>query len=76
MRDFQEQHESRQDWKVIQRFYAYLKPHLWTFILAFILMIVATLTGMILPLASGLAIDRMIDPNFMDHCDGYDCSSH
>jgi ATP-binding cassette subfamily B protein len=64
MRDFQEQHESRQDWKVIQRFYAYLKPHLWTFILAFILMIVATLTGMILPLASGLAIDRMIDPNF------------
>jgi ATP-binding cassette subfamily B protein len=27
-------------------------------------MIVATLTGMILPLASGLAIDRMIDPNF------------
>jgi ATP-binding cassette subfamily B protein len=64
MRDFQEQHESRQDWKVIQRFYAYLKPHLWTFILAFILMILATLTGMILPLASGLAIDRMIDPNF------------
>jgi ATP-binding cassette subfamily B protein len=64
MRDFQEQHESRQDWKVIQRFYAYLKPHLWTFILAFILMIVATLTGMILPLASGLAIDRMIDPNY------------
>ena len=64
MRDFQEQHESRQDWKVIQRFYAYLKPHLWTFILAFILMILATLTGMILPLASGLAIDRMLDPNF------------
>ncbi len=64
MRDFQEQHESRQDWKVIQRFYAYLKPHLWTFIVAFILMIVATLTGMILPLASGLAIDRMLDPNF------------
>jgi ATP-binding cassette subfamily B multidrug efflux pump len=63
MRDFQEQYESRQDWKVIQRFYAYLKPHLWTFIVAFILMVVATLTGMILPLASGLAIDRMVDPN-------------
>jgi ATP-binding cassette subfamily B protein len=63
MRDFQEQYESRQDWKVIQRFYAYLKPHLWTFIVAFILMVVATLTGMILPLASGLAIDLMVDPN-------------
>ena len=64
MRDFKEQHESRQDWNVIQRFYVYLKPHLWTFIGAFILMIVATLTGMILPLASGLAIDRMMDPSY------------
>ena len=62
MRDFQEHHESRQDWNVIQRFYAYLKPYLWTFVIALMLMILSTLTGMILPLASGLAIDRMLDP--------------
>lgn len=62
MRDFQEHHESRQDWKIIQRFYLYLKPHLWTFLFALVLMILSTLTGMILPLASGLAIDRMVDP--------------
>jgi ATP-binding cassette, subfamily B, multidrug efflux pump len=62
MRDFTEQHESRQDLKVIQRFFTYLKPHLKTFILAFILMIFGTAVGMILPLASGLAIDQMQNP--------------
>ena len=62
MRDFAEHHESRQDRKVILRFFAYLKPHLRTFILAFVLMIIGTFTGMILPLASGLAIDQMQNP--------------
>lgn len=62
MRDFAEHHESRQDRKVILRFFAYLKPHLKTFILAFVLMIIGTFTGMILPLASGLAIDQMQNP--------------
>ncbi|MEY3609588.1 MAG: hypothetical protein RLZZ264_109 [Bacillota bacterium] len=62
MRDFAEHHESRQDRKVILRFFTYLKPHLKTFILAFVLMIIGTFTGMILPLASGLAIDQMQNP--------------
>ena len=62
MRDFAEHYESRQDRKVIVRFFAYLKPHLKTFILAFVLMIFGTFTGMILPLASGLAIDQMQNP--------------
>jgi len=63
MRDFAEHHESRQDRKVIFRFFTYLKPHLKTFIISFILMIIGTFTGMILPLASGLAIDQMQNPN-------------
>jgi ATP-binding cassette, subfamily B, multidrug efflux pump len=62
MRDFTEHHKSRQDRRVIARFYTYLKPHLRTFILAFVLMILSTFTGMILPLASGLAIDQMQNP--------------
>jgi len=62
MRDFAEHYESRQDRKVIARFFTYLKPHLRTFILAFILMVFGTFTGMILPLASGLAIDQMQNP--------------
>jgi ATP-binding cassette subfamily B protein len=64
MRDFVEHQESRQDKKVIVRFYSYLKPHLKTFALALLLMVIATLTGIVLPLASGLAIDRMQDPRF------------
>jgi ATP-binding cassette subfamily B protein len=59
MRDFAEQHESRQDRKILKRFFRYFQPHVKTFILAFILMIFATITGLILPLASGLAIDQM-----------------
>lgn len=62
MRDFAEQHESRQDRKILKRFFRYFKPHVRTFILAFILMIFGTITGLILPLASGLAIDQMQDP--------------
>lgn len=62
MRDFAEHHEAHQDRKVIARFFTYLKPHLRTFILAFILMVFGTFTGMILPLASGLAIDQMTNP--------------
>ena len=62
MRDFAEHHEAHQDRKIFVRFYAYLKPHLGTFILAFVLMILGTFTGIILPLASGLAIDQMQNP--------------
>ena len=62
MRDFAEHHESRQDRKVILRFFTYLKPHLKSFVIAFFLMIIGTFTGMILPLASGLAIDQMQNP--------------
>jgi ATP-binding cassette subfamily B protein len=60
MRDFAEHHESRQDFRVIKRFLTYVKPHIKTFIIAFFLMVLATFTGMILPLASGLAIDQML----------------
>jgi ATP-binding cassette subfamily B protein len=59
MRDFVENHEGRQDTRLISRFYAYLKPHIRTFLLAFMLMLIGTITGIILPLASGLAIDQM-----------------
>ena len=62
MRDFAEHHEAHQDRKVLARFYTYLKPHLRTFVLAFVLMILGTFTGIILPLASGLAIDQMQNP--------------
>ena len=62
MRDFAEQHESRQDRKILKRFFRYFQPHVKTFILAFILMIFGTITGLILPLASGLAIDQMQNP--------------
>jgi ATP-binding cassette subfamily B protein len=63
MRDFAEHHEAHQDRKIFVRFYTYLKPHLGTFILAFVLMILGTFTGIILPLASGLAIDQMQNPS-------------
>jgi len=63
MRDFAEHHEAHQDRKILVRFYTYLKPHLGTFILAFVLMILGTFTGIILPLASGLAIDQMQNPS-------------
>jgi ATP-binding cassette, subfamily B, multidrug efflux pump len=62
MRDFAELHESRQDRKILKRFFRYFQPHIKTFILAFILMIFGTITGLILPLASGLAIDQMQNP--------------
>ncbi|MGA0876097.1 MAG: hypothetical protein ACO3QN_03805, partial [Bacilli bacterium] len=62
MRDFAEQYETRQDRQVLIRFYGYLKPYLLTFIIAFALLILGTLTGMLLPLASGLAIDQMQNP--------------
>lgn len=61
MRDFVENHEAHQDTKVFARFFGYLKPHAKKFILAFGLMILSTFTGMVLPLASGLAIDVMKD---------------
>ena len=62
MRDFAEQHEARQDRKILKRFFRYFQPHVKTFIVAFILMIFGTITGLILPLASGLAIDQMQNP--------------
>ena len=65
MRDFAEHHQSRQDRQVIARFYRYLKPHRGTFMLALLLMVIGTFTGMILPLASGLAIDLMQNQNIL-----------
>ena len=62
MRDFKENEDVRKDKTLIKRFYGYLQPHIKTFILSFILMIIGTFTGTILPLASGLAIDQMTNP--------------
>ena len=61
MRDFVENHEAHQDKRLLTRLLGYLKPYTKKFILAFFLMIITTFTSMILPLASGLAIDLMKD---------------
>lgn len=62
MRDFVENHEAHQDIKLLVRLLRYFKPYTGKFIWAFVLMIITTFTNMILPLASGLAIDLMADP--------------
>ncbi|NCA97124.1 MAG: ABC transporter ATP-binding protein [Bacteroidia bacterium] len=62
MRDFVENHEAHEDVKLLKRILSYFKPYTGKFVWAFILMIVTTFTNMVLPLASGLAIDVMVDP--------------
>ncbi|MFA6780916.1 MAG: ABC transporter ATP-binding protein, partial [Bacilli bacterium] len=62
MRDFVENHVAHQDAKLLVRLLGYFKPYTGKFVLAFLLMIITTFTNMILPLASGLAIDLMTDP--------------
>ncbi len=62
MRDFAEQHVAHQDSRLLKRLLRYLRPYAGKFILAFALMVVTTFTNMALPMASGLAIDAMIDP--------------
>lgn len=62
MRDFTEHHESHRDKQLIVRLLSYLKPYLGKFLLAFLLMTITTFTNMALPIASGLAIDYMLDP--------------
>lgn len=64
MRDFVEQHVATQDHKLVSRLLKYLKPYRGRFIAAFFLMIVTTFTNMVLPLASGFAIDLMTDELF------------
>lgn len=64
MRDFAEQHVATQDHKLVSRLLKYLKPYRGRFIAAFFLMIVTTFTNMVLPLASGFAIDLMTDELF------------
>lgn len=61
MRDFVENHEAHRDIKLLVRLLRYFKPYTGKFIWAFVLMIITTFTNMILPLASGLAIDLMAD---------------
>jgi len=61
MRDFVENHEAHRDIKLLVRLLRYFKPYAGKFIWAFVLMIITTFTNMILPLASGLAIDLMAD---------------
>lgn len=64
MRDFTEQHVSTQDYRLIFRLLKYLKPYTKRFVIAFFLMIVTTFTNMVLPLASGFAIDLISDELF------------
>ena len=64
MRDFVEHHEAHQDSRLLLRLLKYLKPYAKKFVLAFFLMIITTFAGMVLPLASGLAIDIMTDPAY------------
>lgn len=64
MRDFVENHEAHEDVKLLRRVLRYFKPYTGKFIWAFVLMIVTTFTNMVLPLASGLAIDIMVNPAY------------
>jgi len=64
MRDFVENHEAHQDLKLLARLLRYFKPYTAKFVWAFLLMIITTFTNMIMPLASGLTIDLMVDPAF------------
>lgn len=64
MRDFNEQHVATHDYKLIMRLMKYLKPYMGKFILAFLLMILTTFVNMVLPLASGYAIDLMDNPAY------------
>ena len=64
MRDFVENHVAHQDVKLLVRLLGYFKPYTGKFIGAFLLMIVTTFTNMVMPLASGLAIDLMVDPAY------------
>ncbi len=64
MRDFVENHEAHQDIKLLVRILRYFKPYTGKFIWAFVLMIITTFTNMIMPLASGLAIDLMTDATY------------
>lgn len=61
MRDFSENHQAHQDKHLIIRLLKYLRPYSGKFILSFFLMIITTFANMILPLASGLSIDYMMD---------------
>ena len=64
MCDFVENHVAHQDVKLLVRLLGYFKPYTGKFIGAFLLMIVTTFTNMVMPLASGLAIDLMVDPAY------------
>lgn len=59
MRDFTDNHPIKQDKHLFTRLLKYITPHWKQFSLAFLLMILTTFAGMVLPLASGLAIDLM-----------------
>lgn len=64
MRDFNEQHVATHDYKLILRLMKYLKPYIGQFAFAFFLMILTTFVNMVLPLASGYAIDLMDNPAY------------
>ncbi|WP_026399747.1 ABC transporter ATP-binding protein [Acholeplasma equifetale] len=63
MRDFADQHEARRDSQLTKRLLGYVKPYIGQFILVFFLMIFSVATSVILPSATGIAINVMNDSN-------------
>lgn len=63
MRDFADQHEVRRDSQLTKRLLGYVKPYIGQFILVFFLMIFSVATSVILPSATGIAINVMNDSN-------------
>lgn len=59
MKDFKESQEARKDKNLIKRLLKYLNPYKGKFLLSFLLMTIVIFAGMVLPIASGIAIDVM-----------------
>lgn len=64
MRDFNDNHQSHADKNLTKRLLTYLKPHKKRFLTAFLLMFITTFANLILPLATGLSIDLMVNPDY------------
>ncbi len=59
MKDYNNQERKFSDFDLIKRLLKYMAPHKGKFIIAFILMALTTLANLVMPLATGFAIDNM-----------------
>lgn len=59
MKDYNNQERKFSDFDLIKRLLKYMAPHKGKFIIAFILMAITTLANLVMPLATGFAIDNM-----------------